>query len=101
MVTSHKGGPSGPKALRQLTVTFPAPGSIVSGSVGVSQVTVAGLRTTDVIVGAPTGSAPGGLGVSYLKVVSANLLEVTYINQTSGGVDPGSAEFQIAVLRFS
>lgn len=100
MVLKHKGSPSGPAAMEKVVATLPAPGAIAAASVGVSQVAVPGLRTTDVVTGSPR-TIPGGIGVGYMRVVSADLLEVQYINQTIGAVDPGIVVYDVAILRFA
>ena len=60
--------------------------------------TVQGLTTDDiVIVNKP--SLDAGLAVGNARVSAADTLALTFINSTSGAVDPGSETYKILAFR--
>lgn len=63
-------------------------------------VAVAGLLTTDVIMGVSKPTAQAGLGIAGYRVSSAGNLGITFVNPTAGGITPTASEvYQVSVFR--
>lgn len=65
-------------------------------------VAVAGLLTTDVIMGVSKPTAQAGLGIAGYRVSSAGNLGITFVNPTVAGITPTASEvYQVSVFRQS
>lgn len=73
-------------------------GSVAANTTEESDITVPGVKTTDMVfVSKP--SLDAGVMVGSARVKSADTVAVTIVNATGSPVDPGSETYKVFVLR--
>lgn len=75
------------------------PASIAAGANGTTDVTIAGLATTDVVVVNPPSTLTDGLVFCGANVTAANTLTVSLLNTTDEAVDGAALTWSYIALR--
>jgi hypothetical protein len=95
-----RSSPSGPVTTEKVEATI-ADTLIATITTAEVSVTVAGLKTTDVVNVSCTTALPAGLGLAGARVSAANTLTLAFVNPTAGGIQTTALVFNVNVARYS
>lgn len=96
MSTKHRSSPSGPLAGEKLQTVLLDHGSVVAATVNVASVTVASVRTTDV-VRAVNSLQKTGLGFAGARISAAGVVDISLVNPTAGAITTGTVTYTLEI----
>ncbi len=78
------------------------PASMLTTASTALSVTVTGITTDDILIGAePQAALEAGISIDYYRVSAANTIVIGFTNNTGITVDPAAVNFKITCMRIA